>query len=186
MASTRAFDFLVLSNYTAQLFCDLTTQATQVECCVCLYVKLYVHVWVYVKLCCADVIFCVYDSDLLIIYFLCLIMGICVGAVCRLPSWWHSGKVKVADPGLNLAFCMGLFSRSGHTSDLVATLPGTWHYRVSTRTGWPVVSVLWLGEVSRFIYNFNLTVAAHALIYTGSSLRYTSRLHMRYAANSCL
>ena len=34
-----------------------------------------------------------------------------------------------------------------HTSDLkigtpVATLPGTWRYRVSTETGWPDVVVL--------------------------------------------
>ena len=38
-------------------------------------------------------------------------------------------------------------SRSNHTSDLkigtpVATLPGAWHYRVSTGTGWPGVSIL--------------------------------------------
>ena len=43
------------------------------------------------------------------------------------------------------------FSRSSHTSDLklgtpVATLPGAWHYRVSTRIGLPSVSILWLGE----------------------------------------
>ena len=39
------------------------------------------------------------------------------------------------------------FSGSSHTSDLkigtpVATLPGAWHYRVSTGTGRPGVSVL--------------------------------------------
>ena len=37
--------------------------------------------------------------------------------------------------------------QSGHTSDLkmgatVATLPGTWRYRVSAWTGWPGVSIL--------------------------------------------
>ena len=41
-------------------------------------------------------------------------------------------------------FRRGSFSRSGNTSDLktgtpVATLPGTWRYRVSARTG---VSIL--------------------------------------------
>ena len=39
------------------------------------------------------------------------------------------------------------FSGSSHTSDLktgtpVATLPGTWHYRVSTGTGLPGVCIL--------------------------------------------
>ena len=39
------------------------------------------------------------------------------------------------------------FSGSSHTSDLktgtpVATLPGAWHYRVSTGTGRPSVSIL--------------------------------------------
>ena len=39
------------------------------------------------------------------------------------------------------------FSGSSLTSDLeigtpVATLPGTWHYRVSVGTGWPGISIL--------------------------------------------
>ena len=39
------------------------------------------------------------------------------------------------------------FSRLSHTSDLkrstpVATLPDAWHYRVSTGTGWPGVSIM--------------------------------------------
>ena len=49
-------------------------------------------------------------------------------------------------PGANPA-CGGIFSRSSHTSDLkigtpVATLPDAWHYRVSTGTGRPGVSIL--------------------------------------------
>ena len=57
------------------------------------------------------------------------------------------------------------FSRSSHTSDLkigtpVATLPGTWHYRVSAGTGWSGVSILWLGKVESLICNFYLSVAA--------------------------
>ena len=44
------------------------------------------------------------------------------------------------------------FSGSSHTSDLkigtqVATLPGTWLYRVSTGTGRLRVSILWWGEM---------------------------------------
>ena len=55
----------------------------------------------------------------------------------------------------------GIFSGSSHTSDLkigtpVATLPGAWRYRVSTGTGRPGVSILWLGEVERWICNFYL------------------------------
>ena len=60
------------------------------------------------------------------------------------------------------------FSGSSHTSDFkigtpLATLPGTWHYRVSAVTGQPIVSILWVGEVESFICNFYLTVAARAM-----------------------
>ena len=49
-------------------------------------------------------------------------------------------------PGSNPA-CAGIFTGSVHTSDLnigtpVATLPGAWHYRVSTGTGRPGVGIL--------------------------------------------
>ena len=49
-------------------------------------------------------------------------------------------------PGLNPS-CAGIFPGLSHTSDLkignpVATLPGTWRYRVSAGTGWPGVSIL--------------------------------------------
>ena len=48
--------------------------------------------------------------------------------------------------GLNPA-CGRIFSELSHTSDLkigtpVATLPGTWRYRVSVGAGWPGVSIL--------------------------------------------
>ena len=51
------------------------------------------------------------------------------------------------------------FSGSSHTWDLkigtpVATLPGAWRYRVSAGTGWPDVSILWLGEMESLICNF--------------------------------
>ena len=63
-----------------------------------------------------------------------------VGLVVRRPP--RERKV----PGSNPA-CAGIFSGSGHTSDLnigtpVATLPGAWRYRVSTGTGRPGVSIL--------------------------------------------
>ena len=50
------------------------------------------------------------------------------------------------DPGFESHFRLD-FSGSSHTRDLkigtpVATLPGTWHYRVSTGTGRPGVCIL--------------------------------------------
>ena len=73
------------------------------------------------------------------------------------------------------------YSGSSHTSDLkigtpVATLPGAWHYRISTGTGWPCVSILWLGEMESLICNFYLSVAAHTIVWADPSLRYTSML----------
>ena len=73
------------------------------------------------------------------------------------------------------------FSGSSHTSDLnigtpVATLPGAWRYRVSTGTGRPGVSILWLGEVERLICNFYLSVAARKIVWADPSLRYTRML----------
>ena len=65
------------------------------------------------------------------------------------------------------------FSESSHNSDLkigtaVATLPGAWHYRVSAGTGWPGVSILWLGEVESLICNFYLSVAARTIVLSRS------------------
>ena len=83
-------------------------------------------------------------------------------------------------PGSNPAWA-GIFSGSSHTSDLnigtpVATLPGAWRYSVSTGTGRPGVSILWLGEVERLICNFYLSVAARQIVWADPSLRYTSLL----------
>ena len=63
-----------------------------------------------------------------------------VGLVVRRPP--RERKVLGSNPA-----CVGIFSGSSHTSDLklgtpVATLPGAWHYRVSTGTGQPGVSIL--------------------------------------------
>ena len=54
-------------------------------------------------------------------------------------AWWLRRPPRERKiPGLNPA-CAGIFSGSSHTSDSkiatpVATLPGAWHYRVSTWT----------------------------------------------------
>ena len=97
-----------------------------------------------------------------------------VGLVVRRPP--RERKV----PGSNPA-CDGIFSGSSHTSDLnigtpVATLPGAWRYRVSTGTGRPGVSILWLGEVERWICNFYLSVAVRKIVWADPSLRYTRML----------
>ena len=97
-----------------------------------------------------------------------------VGLVVRRPP--RERKI----PGSNPA-CAGIFSGSSHTNDLkigtpVATLPGAWRYRVSTGTGRPGVSILWLGEVERLMCNFYLSVAARTIVWADPSLRYTSLL----------
>ena len=46
------------------------------------------------------------------------------------------------------------------TGTPLATLPGTWQCRTGTRTGWPGVSILWLGEIVRLACDLYLSVAA--------------------------
>ena len=53
------------------------------------------------------------------------------------------------------------FSKLCHASDFkigtpVATLSGAWRYRVSSGTGWPGVSILWLDEMESWICNFSV------------------------------
>ena len=50
------------------------------------------------------------------------------------------------------------------------------HYRVSAGTGWPGVSILWLGEVENLICNSYLSVAARKTVGAEPSLRYTRML----------
>ena len=93
--------------------------------------------------------------------------------VCRPP---RERKIPGSNPAGG-----GMFSGSSHTSDFkigtpVATLPGAWRYRVNTGTGWPGVSILWLGEVERWICNFYLSVAARQIVWADPSLRYTRML----------
>ena len=72
---------------------------------------------------------------------------VCVCASDRLVGLVVKASTSgVEDPGFESRLRRD-FSGSSHTSDLkigtpVATLPGAWHYRVSTRTGRPGVSIL--------------------------------------------
>ena len=101
----------------------------------------------------------------------------------RRPPPWPSGEASAStaeDPGFESRIRQ-IFSGSSHTSDFkigtpVATLPGAWRYRVSTGTGQPGVSILWLGEVECLICNFYLNVAARKIVWADPSLRYTSLL----------
>ena len=66
----------------------------------------------------------------------------------------------------------------------MATLPGAWHYRVSAGTGWPCVSIPWLGEMGTLMGNFYLSVAVCKIIWADLSLRYTRMLLGHYATNT--
>ena len=75
---------------------------------------------------------------------MCVCVQICTTLSLSSPRWPSAREWNI--PGSNPA-CDGIFSGSGHTSDLkigtpVATLPGAWCCRVSAGTGWPGVSIL--------------------------------------------
>ena len=108
----------------------------------------------------------------------------------RAPPRWPSGKASASraeGPGFE-SRCAGIFSGSSHTCDLnlgtpVATLPGSWRYRVSAGTGGPGVSILWVGEMESLICSFYLSVAAGKIVWADPSLRYTRMLLGRWASN---
>ena len=91
-----------------------------------------------------------------------------------------ASALRAKDPGFHSRLCQYFFGWS-HTIDLkieipVATLPGAWRCRVSAWTGWPGVSILWLGEIGSVIYNFYLSVAACTIVWAEPTLGYTSML----------
>ena len=92
-----------------------------------------------------------------------------------------ASALRLEDQGFESCLCQD-FSGSSHSNDLktgtlpVATLPGAWRYRVSAGTGWPSVSILWLGKTESLICNFHLSVAAHTTVWADLFLRYTSML----------
>ena len=58
----------------------------------------------------------------------------------------------------------------------VAALPGARHYRVSTGTGCPGVSMLWVDEIASLICKFCLSLAAGTIVRTDLSWRFTSMM----------
>ena len=86
-------------------------------------------------------------------------------------TWIHRlvGTVVKANLGFDSCLHHEDFSGLSRTRDLKigtpeATLPGAWHYRVSAGTGWPGVSIPWLGEVKSLICNFYLSMAAGKIV----------------------
>ena len=95
---------------------------------------------------------------------------------------------RTEDPGFEFRLRQDFSGVESYYSDLkigtpVATLLGAWRYRVSAGTGWPGVSILWLGEMEGLICNFYLSVAARKIVWADPSLRYTRMLLEREAIN---
>ena len=100
---------------------------------------------------------------------------------CLIDLVVKASASRVADLEFDSCLCCGDFSGSSHTSELiigtvVASLPGAWHCRVSIGTGWPGVSILWLGDVESLNCNFYLSVAACTIVWADTYWRYTSML----------
>ena len=83
---------------------------------------------------------------------------------------WHL-PIQQEVSGLNLAFLDQVIQVTW-----LATLPGAMCFRVSDKTGWSGVSILWLGEIASFICHFYLSMAASTLDYLDLFLRYTSHV----------
>ena len=77
-------------------------------------------------------------------------------------------------------FFHGDFFGSSHATDFkidgpVFTSPGAGRYR-GAGSGWPGVSLPFLGEIASWIGSFCLSVAARKLVRAGPSLKYSSML----------
>ena len=89
---------------------------------------------------------------------------------------WPSGNTPVLTTG-NLGTDPH-YPQSINTSDLkfgslVNTQPGTCHYSVRARNGWPSVRVRWLGKVASLNCDFYLSVAAHEMVCADLPLTHT-------------
>ena len=94
---------------------------------------------------------------------------------------WQSWASMIPARGFDSNFPLGPSSWLSHTSDTkiatpVATWQGMWLYGVSTWTGLPGVSIVWLGEIANLICNFYFSIAVCTIVWVDSSLRYTSML----------
>ena len=86
------------------------------------------------------------------------------------------GLLQNNRPESSLALAVDLFPGpvlpgTGDSGTPMTTLPGAWRHRVSALTGWPCVSILWLGEIESWICNFCLSLAAFTNVQADLSLR---------------
>ena len=117
-------------------------------------------------------------------FFTCLIFSLLLPPA---PPRWPSVKASAStaeDPGFESCLRWDFFRveshqwlKNWHSSGCPARHLALYlFYRVSTGTGQPGVSILWLGEVERLISNFYLCVAARKIVWADPSLRYTNLL----------
>ena len=106
----------------------------------------------------------------------------------RITPRWPSGKAsasKAAGLGLIPAFVVDPFPGrvipDFKVSTAVATPPGAWRYSVSAGTGWPGVSIFWLGDTASLTCKLCLSVAARTIVLADLSMSYTSMLLGRTA-----
>ena len=65
----------------------------------------------------------------------------------------------------------------------MATLLGAWFDRVSARTGWPGVNILWLDGIASLICSFYLMGAECPIVWADLSVRYTGLSEQIYLWN---
>ena len=120
-----------------------------------------------------------WQETVLVLKFVCLGLSRFHSRNCLVGLVVKASASRAEDPGFDSHLRHGDFYWSSHTSDSqtgtpVATLPGAWHDIISTGTGWPSVSILWLGEVDSLMCSFYLSVATRKIVWADPSLRYTS------------
>ena len=81
---------------------------------------------------------------------------------------------RAEDPGFESRDFFGVESYQWLLQWLPCQAP--WRHRVSIGTGWPSVSILWLGEMESSVCNVYLSVAARKIVWADPSLRYTCML----------
>ena len=102
-----------------------------------------------------------------------------VSFMLHAPPQWPSGKafaLRAGDTGIEACFPW-----LSHTSDpkfgaLVVTLLGALHYKINARTCRPGVCVLFLGDSTSLLCNFQLSVAAGVVVLADPVLKYNSML----------
>ena len=100
-----------------------------------------------------------------------------------LPPRWPNGKASVSREAHVYSRCSRaiFFFKVESYERLNNWYAGRW--RINAGTGWPGVSMLWLGEIESLIRDFYLSVAARPTVWADLSLRYTTMLLGRSATD---